>query len=424
MFTRVSLLWLALALAPVAAIADMPPAPTDLDLGQVLAAAKGALGGEAEEEAKPFPDFKDVTKDMQSEEGLFTLWYYPPDAKDKDQEKLLCQIPAGFLGENFMLSTSFSGGGFLTGFPLDEHVVRWELLGKQLLLMEPETRFVIDQSTEVADVVRRTYPDRIRAAVPIVTKSPSGDPLIDLGILLKSDFANIGWMSSFFTRDMPGGGGINRELSKWMKKKTFPLNVEIGVELAVGRRQPSGSYDKKLVHYSFWKLPKSDYTPRIADDRVGYFLTANQDWSKPTESRDIFNRYIDRWHLVKRDPSLPLCEPKKPITFYIEKTVPVRFRRAVRDGILEWNKAFEKCGFSNAIVVHQQTDDPESGWANLDPEDMRYSFFRWIVTGMGFAMGPHRGNPFTGEIYDADIIFDDSMVRYFEQSIFPARRWP
>jgi hypothetical protein len=93
--------------------------------------------------------------------------------------------------------------------------------------------------------------------------------------------------------------------------------------------------------------------------------------------------------------------------------VPVRFRRAIRDGILEWNKAFEKVGFLNAIQVRQQTDDNE--WKDLDPEDMRYSFFRWIVTGYGFAMGPHRANPFTGEIYDADIVFDDSVVRYFEQ---------
>jgi len=173
-------------------------------------------------------------------------------------------------------------------------------------------------------------------------------------------------------------------------------------------------------------VSKSDYSPRVADDRVGYFLTTNQDWAKPTDARDIFNRYIDRWHLVKRDPSLArwhlvkrdpslaICEPKHPILFYIEKTVPVKFRRAVRDGILEWNKAFEKIGFANAVEVRQQTDDNE--WKDLDPEDMRYSFFRWIVTGAGFAMGPHRANPFTGQIYDADIIFDDSMVRYFERS--------
>ncbi len=353
----------------------------------------------------PYPDFKKVTEGMEASKGMFTLWAYPSGTPNKDQEKLLCQIPGSMLGQKFMISTSVSGGGFFTGFPIDQRVVQWELHDKQLVLVEPETDFVVDVSNEVADVVRRTYPDAIRAAVPLVTKSPGGDPVIDFGNLLKSAFADIGWMT---------WGGINRSLSKWTNKKVFELNVEIGVELAIGNGNPPGSYTKQAVHYSFWKLPASDYRPRIADDRIGYFLTTNQDWSKPTDSRDLFNRYIDRWHLEKRDSSLALCEPKQPIVFYIEKTVPVRFRRAVRDGILEWNKAFEKIGFLNAIEVRQQTNDNE--WKDLDPEDMRYSFFRWIVSGAGFAMGPHRSNPFTGQIYDADIIFDDSMIRYFEEN--------
>ena len=86
---------------------------------------------------------------------------------------------------------------------------------------------------------------------------------------------------------------------------------------------------------------------------MGYFVTVNQAWAKPYKSRDIFDRYVDRWDLQKRDPSLALCEPKTPIVFYIEKTVPVRFRRAVRDGILEWNKAYEKIGFVGAVEVRR-----------------------------------------------------------------------
>ena len=346
--------------------AGEPTGDANLDMTAVMAKMAGQSTSKSAKKDSPFPDFKKVTEGMEASKGMFILWSYPSGAGDKDTEKLLCQIPTGMLGEQFMLSTSFSGGGFFTGFPLDQRVVKWEILNHQLLLIEPETGFVVNKSKEVADVVRRTHPDRIRVAVPIGTKSPGEDPGIDRGQLLKGSFANIGWMSWGM------GGGINSSLSRWLKKKTFPQNVEIGVELAVGSGYPPGSYDKKLVHYSFWKLPHSDYKPRIADDRVGYFLTTNQDWSKPTDARDIFNRYIDRWPLEKRDPSLALCEPKKPIVYYIEKTVPVRFRRAVRDGILEWNKAFEKVGFLNAIEVRQQTDDNE--WKDLDPEDMRYSF--------------------------------------------------
>jgi hypothetical protein len=392
--------------------ADKPqPDPESIDLSAIVQMMGSSGSAAAPEDDAPYPDFKEVTKDMKpiAENTMFVLWRYPAGTPDKDTEKLLCQIPSQMLGEQFMLSISVAGGGFLTGFPLEERVVRWEVLDRELLLVEPQTGYIINPGDEVADVVRRTHPDGIRTAVPIVTKAPNGDPVIDLGPLLKSDFANLGWMSM-----LTGGGtgGVNPQLSQWTKTKAFALNVEIGVALAMPQRFPPGSYGKTLVHYSFWKLPETDYQPRIADDRIGYFLTANQDWSKPVTDRDLFNRYIDRWHLVKRDPSLPLCEPRQPIIYYIEKTVPVQYRHAVRDGILEWNKAFEKIGFLNAIEVRQQTDDNE--WADLDPEDMRYSFFRWIVNGAGFAMGPHRANPFTGQIYDADIIFDDAMVRYFQ----------
>jgi len=415
MVLRTSLTCLLLAWCGLPACADTPNSVQGPDLAEIMASAAMDMAGPPGTRP-PLPKFEDVTKDMVSKAGLFTLWHYPPDAKDKDSERLLCQIPSSFLGEKFMLSVSFSGGGFFTGFPLEERVVRWELLDRQLLLVEPETGFVVDESKTVSDVVRRTYPERIRAAVPLITKSPGGDPVIELGTMLKSNFADIEWTSFGL-----GAGGINPALSKWTKHKAFELNLEIGVELAERQMSPPGSYNKKLVHFSFWKLPETGYAPRIADDRIGYFLTANQDWSKPSDARDIFNRYIDRWQLVKRDPSLASCEPRQPIIFYIEKTVPVRFRRAVRDGILEWNRAFEKIGLVNAVEVRQQTDDNE--WKDLDPEDMRYSFFRWIVTGAGFAMGPHRANPFTGQIYDADILFDDSMIRYFEheaQTLFPS----
>lgn len=387
--------------------------PQALDIASIMSqvSAVTVAGGSSD---APLPKFEDATRGMISKPGLFTLWFYPETDQDKDQERLLAQVPAGFLGEQFMLSTSISGGGFFTGFPNYERVVRWDLMNRQLLLIQPETRYVVDASKDVSDVVQRTYPERILAACPLVTKAPNGDPVIDLGPLLKSEFADVGWTGggTLFSMIMGGAAQINPSLSKWNKKKAFELNVEIGVELAIAQPSPPGSFEKRGVHYSFWKLPQSDYQPRAADDRVGYFLTSNQDWSKPTASRDIYNRYINRWHLVKRDPALEMCEPRTPIVFYIEKTVPVRFRKAVRDGILEWNKAFEKCGFVNAVEVRQQTNDNE--WKDLDPEDMRYSFFRWIVTGAGFAMGPSRANPFTGQLYDADIVFDDSMVRFFE----------
>ncbi len=134
-----------------------------------------------------------------------------------------------------------------------------------------------------------------------------------------------------------------------------------------------------------------------------------------SDSKDTaFVRYINRWRLERADGSPwkeggKLVPPKKKIVFWIEKSVPDEYRAAVREGILEWNKAFEKIGFRDAIEVRQQENE------DFDPEDINYSTFRWIATDRGYAMGPSRANPLTGEIIDADIIFDASMVRFYKR---------
>ena len=137
---------------------------------------------------------------------------------------------------------------------------------------------------------------------------------------------------------------------------------------------------------------------------MGHFLTVIKDFSK-TGGDDQFVRYVNRWDLRKAEPSAAVSPPVTPIIFWIEKTVPFKYRGAVREGILEWNKAFEQAGFSNAIEVRQQPDD-----ATWDPEDINYNTFRWITANAGFAMGPSRVNPMTGQILDADIIFDADFV--------------
>jgi hypothetical protein len=121
-------------------------------------------------------------------------------------------------------------------------------------------------------------------------------------------------------------------------------------------------------------------------------------------------RYITRWNLEKADPKAEMSTPKEPIIFWLEKTIPFKYRKPIRDGILEWNKAFAKAGFHDAIEVRQQPDD-----APWEPGDIRYNTYRWITAGVGFAMGPSRVNPTTGQILDADIIFDSDFLQYWKQ---------
>ena len=159
------------------------------------------------------------------------------------------------------------------------------------------------------------------------------------------------------------------------------------------------------VHYSLSLLPQNGYHPRLADDRVGYFVTAMKDYSHKVDE-DRFVRYITRWDLQKAEPGAEQSPPKKPIVFWIEKTVPFKFRKPIRDGILEWNKAFEKAGFLNAIEVRQQPDN-----ADWDAEDVNYNTFRWITSSAKFAMGPSRVNPLNGQILNASVIFDADFLQ-------------
>lgn len=367
-------------------------------------------GEKGEKKSERWPDFKEVTKDMQEIPGLFTLYRYPQDDKEKDAEKLLCRIPKNLLDEDILFATSISSGGMFTGWMWSDYLIRWKIVGNQIKLLTPDTNYVHNEGDPVTDVVKRTYNDRYLAAVPIVTMA-GPDPVIDLGALLKSNLADVSFMAE---------GSVRPELSEWTKVKNFPDNTLVEVSLALGGREGGSSVG---VAYAFRRLPKlGAYKPRTADDRVGYFLTARVDWSKKHGERDTFERYVNRWKLEKRDPSLELSPPKEPIVFIIEKTVPIQWRRWVRQGIEEWNRAFEKLGFSEAIVVQQQTEDNE--YADIDPEDARYNFFRWIVSGRAFAMGPSRVDPRTGQILDADIIMDDSFIRVWMEDLDQFARAP
>lgn len=392
---RFSILTVVALLAASNAFAAEPPSP------EGKPDAKGPPA--AKKEQPEFPKFEEAMKDFtqvpviepdDKTQPLFTLWH------NKKTDSLRAQIPGGLIGQQFMVASSMSGGPTATGFQLDDFLAYFEKMNKQLVLMRVDPRYV-EGSSPVTDVIKRSYGGNdILKTIPIITMQ-GGDAIIDLDGLFKADFSGIGRM---------GGGGINPGLSKWSEFKVFPNNIELSVDLAFMR----GSSGRRMAfHYSLSRIPKDDgFKPRVADDRLGYFMTVRKDWNKKQSAKTLFDRYINRWNLQKSDESAELSPVKVPITWYIEKTVPIKYRRYVKEGILEWNKAFEKCGFLDAIVVNQQENDRER-FGNFDPEDSRYNFFRWIVTGRGFAMGPSRANPLTGQIFDADIVFDDAMARHY-----------
>src|SRR5205814_10557267 len=140
------------------------------------------------------------------------------------------------------------------------------------------------------------------------------------------------------------------------------------------------------VSYNLFAIPENGYHPRIADARVGFFTTDYQAFSND-KIDDPQVHFIQRWQLEKADPTMALSPPKKPIVFWIDNAIPEEYRDAVRKGILNWNKAFEKEGIKDAIVVNQMPDD-----ADWDIADLRYNVVRW-TTGMPFAIALFRANP-------------------------------
>jgi len=345
-------------------------------------------------QARELPPFEQVSKDYEKVVSMTggTASMYTIYRNNKDRQ-LLAELPSNFSGKRIFIATSIAGGSTFTGWQWMDMYAYWKRVGDQLVLMEPELQYQSSGNEHITRSVKRTFSDRMILSVPIVSMGPGGGPVIDLDALLVGQAGRFG---------MP----LNGSLTTIEDVKAFPQNIEITFE------GPGSGGRLTKLHYSISTLPKSDYKPREADERIGYFLTVFKDFNKNTNDGKQFVRYVNRWNLKKRDPSLAMSPPEKPIVFYIEHTVPVKYRRYVRDGILEWNKAFEKIGIDRAIEVRQQ-DAKTGNYMDLDPEDVRYNFFRWITSERAFAMGPSRVNPETGEILDADIIFDDSMARYY-----------
>ena len=333
-----------------------------------------------------------AVNDQKNPKGLFTLW-----KKDKDAQ-LLGELPKNFMGKNYFIALTVSSGDKYAGLQSGDWVVQWRRYGDRLALIAPNLDIRATGDPESKASVKRLFTDRVLLDVAILALGPSGGPVIDLDALL------VGNASRFF------GSSVrisNSRISKLASAKVFPGNVEVAFEIV------GGSGRLQTIHYSFSEVPSATagYKAREADERVGYFTTSFSDLSK-YEDDDTRVRYINRWKLQKRDPSLQLSPPKEPIRFYVEHTAPVRYRRWIKAGVDYWNKAFEKVGLIDAIVIEYQ--DAQSGiHMEKDPEDVRYNFIRWLNNDVGTAIGPSRVHPSTGEILDADIILTDGWIRHF-----------
>jgi len=376
---------------------------------------------EQSSEQQPLQPFEEVVKDAEKSEGMFTLYH------NKATNKVYLEIQPKQLDKKFLcfvtLASGLGEGGIFSGLPIGDFLFQLRRMQNSVQFVIPNINFRTSPGDPQAGSVERAFSESILYSLPIKSIHQGRQTLlIDLADLLMSEKRDLPGVKAILPMILGASYSIDEDKSYFKDVRAFPLNVEIAAIYGFSSDNdsainylpsvPDSRAFNLRIHYSFSEVPLNNgYRPRLADERVGYFLTAYKDFSDKS-SREPFVRYINRWHLQKQIPTAPMSPPVQPIVFWIENNVPVEYRNAVREGILEWNKAFEKAGFTEAIQVKQMPDN-----AKWDPADVRYNTIRWSSSfEPEFAgIGPSRTNPLTGEILDADILLDANIVRQIKQ---------
>ena len=400
------------------ACAQTPPAvpETPASAASAPAAAKPPV-----DTAAPKP-FAEVTKDAKMQDGLFPIW--------RKDEKVWLEIPKAMLNKAFLFTVNIANSVGERGLYASQMGGDWmsefRLVGKQVQLLALNTMFRALSGEGSKRAVEQAFSPSLlgSGAVASLPHPERKSVLVDAGFLL-SDIPGYSTRLEVayrlpFAVDKPNSSieatRTEAALSTLTARIHFstpripapPLVPPTGPVLPP--TPPKATPDPRSLFvdyvYNFAALPETAMTPRLADPRLGHFMESFTDLGGDLKANSRVH-YINRWRLEKADPSAALSEPIKPITYWMDKNIPVKYRGAVEAGIVEWNKAFEKIGFKNAVVAKQQPDD-----ANWDNMDAGHASIRWFVgADVGFAIGPSHTDPRSGEIVDADIGMSDVFAR-------------
>lgn len=350
----------------------------------------------------------------EKSEGFFTFYntgdklYMAIYPDQLDQEFLLnYQIDQG-IGSSGLFS-----GTMLGGFEADVAALR--RVDNKIYLVKRPHRYHAEEGTPQERAVDRNYSESILEVAEITAINSQGVMIIDVYDWFVGDLSNIG---ARVRQAVSNRTTFDKSRSYLSEVRSFPDNTNIRATLTFRNQEstaprsvPDHRFVPVSVFYSLARLPEEPMKPRPADDRVGFFVTARKDFSSP--GGEVFQRFVNRWRLECAGPTdeKGLCEPKKPIVYYLEDTIPERYRLPMMEGIEAWNAAFEEAGFRNAIRAEMLPDSADAG-------DIRYPTLRWNVSDQPAygAIGPYVVDPRTGEILDADLLFEASLFRGFNET--------
>ncbi len=396
--------------AAPAAAAPSAPAPT------TTAPAKPVV-----DPAAPKP-FSEVTKDAKSEGGLFPIW--------RKDEKVWIEIPRAMLNKPVLFTVNIAnsvGERGLYASQMGRHwMAEFRLTGKQVQLIALNTKFRAASGAGSKRAIEQAFSPSLlgSGALASLAHPERKSILIDAGFLL-TDIPGYSTRLEAayrlpFAVDRPNSSIERTRADAGLSSLTARMHFSTPRIPAPPLVPPTGprptptppqaTPDPRSLFvdyvYSFAALPEPAMVPRLADPRLGHFTESFTDLGGDLKANPRVH-YVKRWRLEKKDPAAALSEPVKPITFWMDKNIPTQYRATVAAGIVEWNKAFEKIGFKDALVAKQQPDDAH--WDNMDAG---HASIRWFVgADVGFAIGPSHADPRSGEIMDADIGMSDVFGR-------------
>ena len=381
-------------------------------------AAVGQAQAPSSAPQRPDTSFTRLTTGATLVSGFFDFYQKPGT--------LYLVVPKERLSQDFLMNSQIAQGigaaGLFGGTMLsifESAIVSLERHGERVQLVQRPHRYRSrDEAT--GNAVRLSFGSSVLETARIEAVREDSAMLINVTDWFVSDLSNVGARVRGAVAPRPGTPGratVDRNRSYFESVKSFPRNSVIRAQLTFTPGEPVGlqtvpdsRYIPVGVAYNWAALPEQPMTPRAADDRMGFFLTVHKDFS--SDSSTFFVRYVNKWRLeCAAAPVNGMCDPRTPITYYIDRTVPVELRPYMMAGVTAWNRAFERAGFRNAVRAELLPD-------SADPEDMRFATLRWNTSDLpGYgAIGPSTVDPRTGEILDADMLFEANMVLGFRNT--------
>ncbi|MDG1661098.1 MAG: zinc-dependent metalloprotease [Winogradskyella sp.] len=350
------------------------------------------------------PYNKVITKEAKTDKGLFDV--------HKIDEKFFYEIPDTLFEREMLMVTRISktasGLGF-GGGKLSEQVLRWEKKDKKVLLRMVSHQVVAADSLPVHEAVVNSNFEPVIATFPIKAFSKDSlNTVIDVTDLFSKDVKPLGFPQR--RRQQYRITRLDGQLSYIESLKSYPTNIESRtVKTYNAGNPPSNSNTGAItleINNSMILLPKVPMQRRMFDQRVGWFTSGQTDYGlKAQESKRV--TYLDRWRLEVRDEDIEkfnrgeLVVPKKQIVYYVDRATPDQWKKYIKQGIEDWQVAFEAAGFKEAIIAKEPpTVEEDPNWS---PEDARYSVVRYLASPIPNANGPHVSDPRSGEILESDI---------------------